>query len=96
MRYWKIRLLAVAAVLVFAGLVYHNWVQLNEEGRYSTRLATFGPVMIVGGLFMLLFPAKGGKPETAADKLVVLLVFGVGVLAGLANWYLMDPAFFGR
>jgi hypothetical protein len=38
----------------------------------------------------------GGKPETAREKVVVLLVFGVGVAAGLVNWYLMDPGFFGR
>ncbi|HYP52316.1 MAG TPA: hypothetical protein VEQ42_02185 [Pyrinomonadaceae bacterium] len=96
MRYWKMRLLGVAAVVVFAGLVYHNWQQLNNEGRYSLRLAAFGPLLIVGGLFMLLLPSKAGKPETGRDKLVVMLVFAAGVLAGLANWYLMDPGFFGK
>jgi hypothetical protein len=25
-----------------------------------------------------------------------LLVFGVGLAAGLLNWFLMDPGFFGR
>ena len=39
---------------------------------------------------------NGGKPETTRDRVIVLLVFGVGVLAGLLNWYLMDPGFFGR
>jgi hypothetical protein len=27
---------------------------------------------------------------------IVLLVFLVGLAAGLVNWYLMDPGFFGR
>jgi hypothetical protein len=38
----------------------------------------------------------GGKPTTTKQKIIVLLVFGIGLMAGLANWYLMDPGFFGR
>ncbi len=96
MRHLKTRLLALAIIAVFAGLIYFNWHELRTEGQYSTKLAAFGPVGVVGGLFVLLFPEKGGRPETTRDKVVVLLVFGVGVLAGLFNWYLMDPGFFGR
>jgi hypothetical protein len=96
MRHLKARLLGIVLILVFAGLIYYNWHQLNSEGRYSMKMAAFGPVGVLGGLFILLFPEKGGKPETARDKLIALLVFGVGVVAGLLNWYLMDPGFFGR
>jgi hypothetical protein len=96
MRHLKARLLGLVLILLFAGLTYYNWHQLYGEGRYSLKMAAFGPVGVVGGLFLLLFPDKGGKPETTGDKLVVLSVFGVGVLAGLLNWYLMDPGFFGR
>ncbi|MFL6229472.1 MAG: hypothetical protein ACJ741_11910 [Pyrinomonadaceae bacterium] len=96
MRHVKSRLLGVVLILVFAGLTYYNWQQLAGEGRYSLKLAAFGPVGIVGGLFVLLFPGKAGKPETARDKIVVLAVFAVGLAAGLCNWYLMDPGFFGR
>ena len=92
----KTRLLALAVIAVFAGLIYFNWHQLNTEGRYSTELAAFGPVGVLGGLFLLLFPGKGGKPETARDKVVAMLVFGAGLAAGLYNWFLMDPGFFGR
>ena len=92
----KIRLFAVAIILVCAFLIYQNWHQLMDEGRYSMKLAAFAPVGIVGGLFLLLFPTKVGKPETTKDKIIALLVFGVGLLAGLCNWYLMDPGFFGR
>jgi hypothetical protein len=60
------------------------------------KLAAFGPVGVVGGLFILLFPGKAGKPETTKDKILVLLVFVIGLAAGLCNWYLMDPGFFGR
>ncbi len=95
MRHLKARLSGAVLILVFAGLTYHNWQQLHAEGSYSLKLAAFGPVGVVGGLFVLLFPGKGGRPETTRDKLVVLLVFGVGVAAGLLNWYLMDPGFFG-
>jgi hypothetical protein len=96
MSHLKTRLLAVAIILVFAFLIYVNWQQLNGEGRYSTKLAAFGPVGVIGGLFLLLFPGKGGKPETARDKVVALLVLALGLPAGLYNWYLMDPGFFGR
>ena len=96
MRHLKARLLGVALILIFAGLIYYNWTQLTSEGRYSMKLAAFGPVGVVGGLFVLLFPEKGGKPETTRDKIIALLVLGVGLVAGLFNWYLMDPGFFGR
>ena len=96
MNHLKSRLLALAIIAVFAGLIYFNWHQLRAEGSYSMKLAAFGPVGVVGGLFLLLFPGKGGRPETARDKVIALLVFGVGLLAGLYNWYLMDPGFFGR
>ncbi|HKG11938.1 MAG TPA: hypothetical protein VKB12_01315 [Pyrinomonadaceae bacterium] len=95
MSHLKARLFGLAIIAIFAGLTYYNWHQLNTEGTYSLKLAAFGPVGIVGGLFLLLFPSKGGKPETTRDKLVALLVFAVGLLAGFYNWYLMDPGFFG-
>jgi NhaP-type Na+/H+ or K+/H+ antiporter len=96
MQHLKVRLLAVVIIVVFVGLTYYNWQQLNSEGQYSLKLAAFGPVGVVGGLFLLLFPGKGGKPETTRDKLIALLVFGAGLVAGLYNWFLMDPGFFGR
>jgi uncharacterized membrane protein len=92
----KTRLLGVLLIVIFAGLIWYNWHQLTNEGRYSLKLAAFGPVGVLGGFFVLLFPGKAGKPETTRDKIIVLLVFGIGVVAGLFNWYLMDPGFFGR
>jgi NhaP-type Na+/H+ or K+/H+ antiporter len=96
MGHLKTRLLALAIIAVFAVLIYVNWHELRAEGRYSTKLAAFGPVGVVGGLFLLLFPSKGGRPETTRDKLLALVVFAVGLAAGFYNWYLMDPGFFGR
>ena len=96
MQHLKVRLLAVVIIAVFIGLTYYNWQQLNSEGSYSMKLAAFGPVGVVGGFFLLLFPGKGGKPETTKDKVIGLLVFGAGLVAGVYNWFLMDPGFFGR
>lgn len=96
MRHFKTRLLAMVIILNFAGLVYFNWQQLANEGRYSSKLAAFGPVGVIGGLFLLFFPGKAGKPETTKDKIRALLVLGIGLAAGLYNWYLMDPGFFGK
>jgi hypothetical protein len=92
----KTRLFALVIILVSAGLTYLGWHQLLNEGRYPLKVAAFAPVGIVGGLFLLLFPTKAGKPETTKDKVIVLVVFVIGLAAGLLNWYLMDPGFFGR
>jgi len=96
MRYFKARIFALVLILVSIGLVYYNWHQLLQEGSYSLKLAAFGPVGVIGGLFLLLFPSMGGKPNTTREKIIALMVFGIGILAGLVNWYLMDPGFFGR
>lgn len=95
MRHVKARLLGVVLILLSGGLTYYNWTQLMGEGRYSLKLAAFGPVGIIGGFFVLLLPEKSGKPETTKDKIIVLSVFGIGLAAGLLNWYLMDPEYFG-
>jgi hypothetical protein len=58
------------------------------------KLATFGPVIAVGGIYLLIFPARAGKPTTTMEKIKMLLVLGIGMLAGLVNWYFMDPGFF--
>jgi len=92
----KSRLLGIIVLLIFVALVYYNWYDLNRSGSYSMKIATMGPVGIVGGLFLLAFPSKAGKPTTTKDKMIVLAVFVIGLLAGLVNWYLMDPGFFGR
>ncbi len=92
----KVRVFALLLILVSAGLIYYNWRQLMQEGLYSMKLAAFGPVGIVGGLYLLILPARAGKPETTGAKIIALLVLGVGLAAGLINWYLMDPGFFGR
>jgi hypothetical protein len=60
------------------------------------KLAAFSPVVGVGGFFLLIFPSMSGKPTTTREKIIVLAVLVIGMLAGLINWYLMDPAFFGR
>ena len=96
MQYVKARILGLVIILVFLGLTVYNWHQLLQEGRYSLKLAAFGPVGVIGGLFILIFPSMAGKPTTTKQKIIVLIVFGVGMVAGLINWYLMDPGFFGR
>jgi len=96
MSHIKVRLFALALIALSTGLVYYNWYQLNTERKYSLKLAAFGPLCIVGGLFLLIFPGRFGKSTTTADKLITLVVFVIGLAAGLVNWYLMDPGFFGR
>ena len=96
MHHFKARILALVLIVISIGLIYYNWHQLQQEGRYSTKLAAFGPVIGIGGIFLLLFPSMGGKPTTTRKKILVLIVLAIGLVAGLINWYLMDPGFFGR
>ena len=94
MRHWKMRLLGLVIIAVFAGLLYYDWQMLLEERRYYPKLAVFAPLGVIGGLFVLLFPSRAGKPETGLDKLIAFLVFIIGIAAGFINLYLMDPEFF--
>jgi hypothetical protein len=96
MRHLKARIFALVLILLSLGLIYLGWYQLRTEGRYSMKLAAFSPVVGVGGFFLLIFPSMAGKPTTTREKIIVLVVTGIGLFAGLVNWYLMDPGFFGR
>jgi hypothetical protein len=96
MYHLKARIFAMVLILVCVFLIYYNWRQLLQEGSYSMKLAAFGPVGVIGGIYLLIFPSKGGRPTTTNEKVLALMVFGVGLVAGLINWYLMDPGFFGR
>lgn len=91
----KARILAIILIIVFSVLLYINWQQLLRDGTYSLKMAAFTPVGIVGGLFLLFFPAMVGAPKTTKEKIIVMAVFVVGLIAGLVNWFLMDPGFFG-
>lgn len=93
--YIKQRLFALALIVGFAALTYYNWRQLWQTQEYSLKLAAFGPLGIVGGIFLLFFPQMIGKPNTGREKVIVFAVFALGILAGLLNWFLMDPGFFG-
>ncbi|MFT3895715.1 MAG: hypothetical protein QM730_29185 [Anaerolineales bacterium] len=94
MGYWKVRLFALVLIAVGVGLVYMNWQDALTKGTYDLRLAAFGPLIMVGGIFLFFFPTKIGRPETTMDKIIVMLVFGIGLAAGFYNWYLMDPHYF--
>lgn len=96
MNYLKVRSFAIVLILLSIGLIYYNWQQLSRDGSYSLKLAAFAPLITVGGIFMLIAPSRAGKPTTTKEKITVLLVFVIGLAAGLVNWYLMDPGFFGR
>ncbi|MEK6336822.1 MAG: hypothetical protein AABM67_17995 [Acidobacteriota bacterium] len=96
MQHLKARILGLVLIVISVALIYVNWRQLLQEGRYSMKLAAFGPVVGIGGLFLLIVPTMAGKPTTTKEKIIALAVIIIGLAAGLVNWYLMDPAFFGR
>ena len=96
MRHLKARIFGLVLIVISVALIYVNWRQLLQEGRYSMKLAAFGPVVGIGGLFLLIVPSMAGKPTTTKEKVIALAVIAIGLAAGLINWYLMDPGFFGR
>ena len=91
----KTRLFALVLIIACAGMIYYGWYELRTEGVYHIKMATFAPVGVIGGIFLLLFPRSGGKPNTTKEKVIVLAVFAIGLVAGLINWFLMDPGTFG-
>ena len=95
MTYIKQRLLAVIFILGSIAMIYYGWYSLRTEGVYYLKMAAFSPLLGVGGIFLLFFPSMGGKPNTTKDRVIVLVVFAIGIIAGLINWFLMDPGFFG-
>lgn len=95
MHHLKARILALLLIVVAIGLIYFNWHQLLREGRYSMKIAAFGPLIGIGGVFLMLFPAMAGKHSTGKEKLIAMIVFAIGLIAGLVNLFLMDPGFFG-
>ena len=95
MSYVKQRIIAILLILFSAAMIWYGWYRLREEGVYSLKMATFAPLGVVGGLFLLFFPSLGGKPTTTKQKVIVFVVFAIGIVAGLVNWFLMDPGFFG-
>ena len=82
-------------ILGSVAMVYYGWQHLWNEGVYSFKMAAFSPLIGVGGLFLMAFPTMGGKPNTTKERVIILAVFAVGIVAGLVNWFLMDPGFFG-
>ena len=95
MSYLKERIIALLVLLFSIAMIYYGWYTLREEGEYSLKMAAFAPLGAVGGLFLLVFPSMFGKPETTKERVIVMIVFAVGIIAGLINWFLMDPGFFG-
>ena len=93
--YIKQRLFALALIALCAAMIVYGWYSLQHDGVYYMKMAAFAPVGVVGGLFLLFFPTMGGKPNTTKEKVIVMVVFVIGLLAGLVNWFLMDPGFFG-
>ena len=93
--YLKQRLFALVLIIVSAGMIYYGWHLLRTEGVYYMKMATFAPLGVVGGIFLLLFPTMSGKPNSTRQKVIVFAVFAIGIVAGLVNWFLMDPGFFG-
>lgn len=96
MNYVKPRLLYLGLIVVSIGLIYYNWHQLLLTHKYSMKIAAFAPLCGVGGLVLMAFPAMAGKPTTTKEKTIGVIVFAIGLVAGLINWYLIDPGFFGR
>jgi hypothetical protein len=74
-------------------MIYYSWHRLLTEGVYYMKMAAFAPLVGVGGIFLFFFPAMAGAPTR--ERVIVFIVFAIGLIAGLVNWYLMDPGFFG-
>lgn len=94
--YIKQRLFGLLLILASIAMIYYGWHQIRENNLYYPKMAAFSPLIGVGGIFLSIFPTMSGKPNTTKEKVTVMAVFVIGILAGLVNWFLMDPGFFGQ
>ncbi len=74
MNHLRTRLLALFIIIVFTGLTYFGWRQLMTEGKYSLKLAAFGPVGIVGG--------ASPTPKTSSTITLPAVVWGLPAFVG--------------
>ena len=93
--YIKQRLFFLFLAVLSAGMVYYDWYILRTEGKYYMKMAVFGPLGVLVGIFLLLFPTWAGKANSTRRKVITFTVFGIGIVAGFVNLFLMDPGFFG-
>lgn len=91
----KARLFGLATIAMAIAMQWYNLYELREKGQYHFKAAAFAPLLFIGGLYSVLFPSLAGKPETAKQKFLLILVFIVGLAAGAVDVYWMDPGFFG-
>lgn len=90
----KKRIFALLILIVSSVALYLTWYDGRHNNGYYLKAAAFAPVGVVMGIFIFIFPQFSGRPETTRDRLIVLAVFGLGLLCGLYNWYLIDPSKF--
>lgn len=89
------RLFGLLIAVISAGGIYFVWSKVQAENIYYPKLAVFAPLGVVVGIFLMILPQFSGKPETTREKAIVFSVCGIGIVAGLINWFLIDPGFFG-
>ena len=88
------RLFGLIIAIISAGGLYFVWSKAQTENLYYPKLAVFAPLGVIVGIFLMILPQYSGTPETTRDKIIVFSVFAVGIIAGLIDWYLIDPGFF--
>lgn len=92
---WIIRLFGLAVAALSYWMVQSQWAGFNSDGTYSLRYVVAPPIGVVMGIFLFLFPKFVGVPEKTSEKIIVSIVFLLGIAAGLYNLYLMDPGKLG-
>ena len=100
---WIVRLFGLAIAALSYWLVNSQWTDFYADGTFSLRYVVVGPIGIVMGIFLFLFPKFVGVSEKTSEKIIVSFVFllGIaavfllGIAAGLYNLYLMDPSKLG-
>ena len=92
---WIIRLFGLAVAALSYWLVNSQWASFAADGIFSLRYVVAGPIGIVMGIFLFLFPKFVGVPEKTSEKIIVSIVFLLGIAAGFYNLYLMDPSKLG-
>lgn len=88
------RIFGLIIAAISAGMLYYVWTEAQTNNVYYPKMAAFTPLGVAGGIFLMILPQYSGKPETKREKIIVFIVFTIGIILGLINWYLIDPGFF--
>jgi hypothetical protein len=84
----KARVFALLLIAVSVAMIYINWRHRLEDHTYSMKMAAFGPVIGIGGIFLWRAEFSGGFPVHRRMLSKVTLASGATRARFCNEWFL--------